>query len=159
LPTSLAAGPYYLIAVITDVNGNAQMAASASTVAVAPAFIDLSGALAPVPSVLKLGKKTSATVTVTNNGNVPAAGTFQVAFLARPTGTTGAVDVPMATVATRINLASHGSKRLRFSLVVPVTLTAGIDYTLVAMLDPNNLFRDSNPGNNTLVGTFVFMVK
>jgi hypothetical protein len=159
LPTSLAAGSYYLVARVTDVNDNTQIAASSTPISVSPAFIDLSGAIAPVPAVLKPGKKTAVTVTVTNNGNVTAAGTLQVAFYARPAGTTGSTDVPLATPAARIKLASGASKAIRLSFVVPTTLIAGTDYTMVAVLDPNNLFNDSNRANNTLVGAYIFTVQ
>jgi hypothetical protein len=159
LPASLAAGSYFVVAQVTDVGGNAAVAASSSTVSVAPAFVDLSGALAPVPAVLKPGKKISATVTVTNNGNITAAGSLQVEFLARPVGTTGSADVPLATPAVRIKLASGASKRLRFGIVLPSSLIAGASYTLVAVIDPANLFSDTNLANNTLLGTYIFTVE
>jgi len=159
LPTSLAAGSYFLVAQVTDVNANSEIAVSSTAVAVAPGFIDLTGSLQPYPTTLKPAKKTSATVTVTNNGNIPASGTLQVEFFARPVGTTGSSDVPIATPATRIKLASGASKRLRFSYVPPAALIAGTDYTLVAVLDPNHLFSDSNLANNTLVGSYVFTVE
>ncbi len=159
LPTSLVAGAYYLVARVTDMNGNSEIAVSNSTVAVAPGFIDFSGSLQPVPAALKLGKKASAAVIVTNNGNITAAGTLEVQFFARPAGTTDSGDILLAMPATRIKLASAASKRLKFSYVLPAMLTAGTDYTLVAVLDPNNLFHDSNLANNTLVGAYVFMVQ
>jgi hypothetical protein len=159
LPASLAAGSYFLVAEVTDVHDNSETAVSNSAVALAPGFIDLTGSLGSVPSVLKPGKKTAATVTVINDGNIPAAGTLQVEFLARPVGTTGSADVPLATPSTRINLASHATKRLRFSIVVPATLTAGTSYVLVAVLNPNSILDDSNIANNTLVGTAAFTVE
>jgi len=67
--------------------------------------------------------------------------------------------VPLATPAVKINLSPHATKALRYKFVLPTTLQAGTAYTLVALLDPANVFKDNNLANNTLVGTSSFTVE
>ena len=133
-PTSLPTGPYYIVAQVIDAAGNSAIAASASTISVAPAFVDLTGTLPPVPPVLKAGKRTSLQLTVNNDGNVAAAGSLHVQLLARPTGTAGGADVLLGTSAVRVKLVAGASRRLRLPFTLPQNLSPATSYTLVAVL-------------------------
>jgi hypothetical protein len=142
LPATLPAGTYYIVSEVTDSAGASSPAASTGTVTVAPPFVTLSAASASVPAAVKLGKLASAVVAVTNSGNVPAAGSLQIALSARLPGTSGSADVPLQTVTVKIKIKPAGARRLRLRFLVPSTLQAG-SYSLVAQLDPNNAFAES----------------
>jgi hypothetical protein len=85
----------------------------------------------------------SATVTVSNAGNIPAAGPLEVALSARPEGTAGSADIALQTVTVKISIKPSGSGRERLSFLVPSTLAAG-SYSLVAQIDPNNAFNETS---------------
>jgi len=157
--STLPIGAYYIVAQVTDSSGNHQMVASATTFTLTAPFIDLSGSLQPVPAVLNPNKPVAVIVSVTNGGNIPAVGPLAVAFYARPAGTSGNADVLLATPAQKVKLSPHASKSLRYEFALPQTLKAGTAYTLVAVLDPANTFKETDLANNTLVGSSSFTIE
>ena len=141
LPATLAAGSYYLVSQVTSA-GVSTSAASAGTVTVAPPFVSLSGTVASLTPAAKAGKMESAVITVSNGGNIQAAGALQVALSARPADTTGSADVTIATATTRIHILPGKSGRAALHFLVPATLAAGT-YSLVVQLDPGKAFKES----------------
>jgi hypothetical protein len=142
LPSTLA-GTYYLVAQITSSGGTSAAAASAGTVTVAPPFVMLAAPAIVPPKSVKPGKKTSAVVTITNSGNIPATGLLEVVLTARPPGTSGSADIPIQTVSEKIKIAPNKSGKVGVTFLVPNTLPVGT-YSLVAQIDPNNAFNESS---------------
>lgn len=145
LPFSTPAGTYHLFMQVTDPNGHLSNGVTTATMSVAPAQIDLAGAFVKVPATATAGKKTSTTVQITNNGNVPAVGSLPVFVYASPTPSIGATPDLVASAPRKINIKPGKSVRITLN---NLNLPAGSDY-LVANIDPNNFFRDINLANNT----------
>jgi hypothetical protein len=131
------------VAQITSSGGTSAAAASAGTVTVAPPFVMLAAPAIVPPKSVKPGKKTSAVVTITNSGNIPATGLLEVVLTARPPGTSGSADIPIQTVSEKIKIAPNKSGKVGVTFLVPNTLPVGT-YSLVAQIDPNNAFNESS---------------
>jgi hypothetical protein len=156
LPISLSAGSYYLVADVAGADASSSPAVSNSGFNVALPFVELSGSNLTIVNV-KPGKKSTATVEVTNNGNTPATGTLGVAISARPAGTTGEADSIVQLVSAKINIKPMATAKVRLSFLIPPSLPAQA-YSLIAQLDPNNTFNESvlTP---LIVGTQTFSVR
>ena len=166
VPPALAAGTYYLVPEVTSSAGTRVPAASQSTaptappsavtLTVSPPFVALSGAIRPAADSARPGGSSAAVLTLTNGGNVAAAGPLEVELSARPAGTAGDADVALGTVTVRVHIKPGGSVRERPRFRVPGTLPAG-RYALVAALDPGHVFGGGTP-LGSLVGATTFAV-
>lgn len=142
-------GDYHIVAEVTDPHGASTSVALAGTVNIAAADIDLAGSLASIPATGTIGKSVSITLDLANNGNTPAAGLLQIAFASSPSPD-GSNAFDLATLTTRISLKPAASKTLRLRVPLPVGSPTGSVY-LVATVDPNDAFSESNEGNNVAV--------
>jgi uncharacterized delta-60 repeat protein len=160
-PSSLANGNYQIAATIAtgsmhDLNTANNTAISAAAVTIAAPFIDLTGSGLSAPAFSGT-KPASIAFTVTNNGNIPTpAKSSTLQFLASTDGTLASA-VPLATQPFRPNLKASSSHVLRTKLALPSALAAGT-YTLLVLLDPANLFNDSDVSNNLLKSGNTFAV-
>jgi P pilus assembly chaperone PapD len=120
-------GPVYLIArASASAEPNAapgstdNVAAAATPVTVAPANAAINvTSLAVSPASLVIGKKGSATLLVTNAGNVPYKGNLQVALFASANAAEGD-DVPLAALAKRVSIRPGATKRVKIKFTLPV---------------------------------------
>lgn len=141
IPSSVSPGTDYLVAQITDPSGGTVDVASAGTISLAPAQIDLSGSFVKTPVPTKTGR-TVLTFNVANGGNVSAAGNLDFNIDTSPDGLLSDATV-VTPVTRRINI--HAGKSIRMTDVL--TLPAGT-YFVVLDLDPSNSFSDVNLSNN-----------
>lgn len=151
VPANLAAGTYHVLARITAPDLTVTVIDSGKTVAVAAPFVNLSVTLTPPPTAMTVGKKTKLTVTIRNNGNVPAGGSVPVTFLlsADPTRDSGDVAFAVGVKPAKVKLkAATGTKAFKFSPTVP-PVTPG-NYFLIAVIDGGGL-GDTNGVDNTAV--------
>ena len=148
LPATVPTGNYYLIAKISDASGSIAIAASSATIGVEAPRHDLAGSFVKVPATAKAGRHFSATVLVTNEGNVPLKGALQIDAEASVSGTPDANLAPAGKHP--INLQPGRSVRIAIN---GLSVAAAGNYFLIAQLDPNNAFGDVNVANNTFVST------
>lgn len=137
LPATVPNGTYYLVAEITDPSGNTVDAPSATTIAVEPPEISLSGAFAKTPVPGKNGK-TSMTFTVSDAGNITAAGNLAFNIESSPDGLL-ADATQVTTSSKKINIRAGKSMRITTSLVLPEGA-----YFVVIQLDPSNAFHEAS---------------
>lgn len=150
IPATTPNGNYHLVAQITDPTG-ATTDVTSSAITVAPPQIDLSGAFSKTPKPGKNGK-TRLSLSLSNNGNIPAAGNLKINIDSSPTASSTGATV-IASPAKKINLKNGKTQKLS----LPVTLPAGT-YFLVIQLDPNNTFNDVNLANNVFATSAVIAV-
>jgi len=140
VPTSVAAGKYYLVAQVTDPNGRVFDVASPTQLTIAPGQIDLSGTFAKQPIVK--GAKATLTINVSNAGNIPASGPLVIDIDTSPDGL-----LADATVATSVTRKISIKPNAHSSIALSATLPAGT-YFVAINLDPNNAFNDTNRAND-----------
>jgi hypothetical protein len=143
-------GTLYLIAEASDIAGNTAFSPSAGTITVAAPFVDLTGVVTHVPAMVS-GKHTGVvTLQIINDGNVAAAGNLAIDLQASPDGTLASATADLGTVTRHVSiLPGH-----RLTLQLPETFPAtGGTYYVVANLDPNDTFADSNLTNNIFAST------
>jgi hypothetical protein len=87
------------------------------TVAPANAALNPTG-VAVLPAALVVGKKGSATLLLTNAGNVAYKGTIQIALDASADGAEGN-DTPLATLSKRASIKPGATKRLKIKFTLP----------------------------------------
>jgi hypothetical protein len=149
IPSTLPTGDYYVLTEVSPGNGSTpgSVTASAAPVHVAAKVIDLAGQFAPHAALtLAAGRGGVVGIVVTNDGNSVAKGPVEISFTAAPAG--GGAAVPLSTATGRINLKAGASRTLRLRFKVPAGTPAGT-YTLQAVVDPNHIFADPNPANNS----------
>jgi len=107
--------------------------ASSSTVAVEAATVQLTPtSITPSGKTITGGQKVSATLVVSNAGNVPYKGTLSAVLSLSTDPTAGnSDDGPLAATSKRISIKPGASKRIRLSATLPVGLQAGSTYYLV----------------------------
>lgn len=160
LPKTLAAGNYYVVADVIEPTASVQ-GVSATTIDVSPPFIDLSDAFDPndppvvqYTSSLELEGLT-APIEVSNLGNVRAVGTLET-VIEISTSSTGSNPQIIATVKKHISIEPGKTLTLKLTkLGRGFELPTGQAY-FVAVVDPNNVFHDTNLMNNTAVSTTFF---
>jgi len=148
---ALADGDYFLLAQVTDSAGAVRSAGSTTSSHVAPAFVDLTGALpGPIPASLARGASATVAVTITNGGNVTAKGNANIGFRVSPSGTPSQSDQRLGSKSIGLSLAPGASKTFKLKFVVPSGLLTGT-YFLVAEIDNLNAIAESDEGNNDAV--------
>jgi hypothetical protein len=112
------------------------VAASSSTVTVAPANVQLiPTSITPSGATLTVGKRGSATLLVTNNGNVPYKGTLSITLDASQDQTGGnGDDIPLGTISKRVSIKPGATKRIRLNATLPPSFPAGT-YYLAALVN------------------------
>ena len=160
-PTSLN-GSYSLLADVqsatsatSDLNLNNNVAASSSTISIAPPFIDLAASNLISIGSPAAGKTATIAITIANDGNILARST-PIEVVATTDGTV-ADGIAIDEGKLNLSLAANASRTFHFSFKVPKTLPAGM-YTFDAVLDPNNTLNSPNTANNTAFGQTTFTV-
>jgi uncharacterized delta-60 repeat protein len=159
-PSSLTDGNYYIAAVVEtgaarDLNVANNTSVSTASTRIAAPFVQLTGGALTAPTFAG-AKPASISFTISDSGNEPATTSFAVKFFASSTGTlTGAF--ALATESLRLALKPNASHPAKLKLALPATLPAGT-YSLVALLDPANVFNDPNAATNFIVSGNSFVV-
>ena len=140
-PTGLASGSYRIVAVVNSSNSLAETNytdnTSASTpVTIAPAFVDLMGAIITAPKVIFQGKVTSVSLVVSNGGNSPSTGGVSITMYQSPIPIYESSNLFLGRVASSgaIKGGGHGTFHVRFK--APLNLTTGYGY-LIAVINNN----------------------
>jgi len=155
VPANVPQGTYRIIAVV-DVTGVVaedneanNYVGSSDSVAIGPAFVNLTAENLTVDAPLAAGRPTRMTLTVLNSGNSNARGTAVVNVTFTPVGqTSGTVE----SVNLRVNVRARKTGAIRGRLVVPSTLAAG-QYSVSATIGQTFQFTDSNTTDNTATTT------
>ena len=159
-PGNVADGNYFILADaaggITDSNAANNVAASASTVAIHKAFVDLSAQVLTQPAAITLGgakpQNEKMTIRVTNDGNVTASGPVGVSVFASDAGTVGSASQLLFTLPAKSQkIAAGKSITLTVNGKFAATVAAGT-YDLVAQLNISAPLVDSNAANNIAAG-------
>jgi len=137
LPATVPNGTYYFVGEITDPSGNVVDVPSATTIAVEPPEISLSGAFAKTPVLGKTGKA-SLTFTVSNAGNTTATGNLAFNIDSSPDGLLSDA-TQITTSSKKINIRAGKSMKITTSAVLP----AGT-YFVVIQLDPSDAFNETS---------------
>ena len=104
------------------------------------------------------GQAGAATVTITNQGPVPAAGAATVVLYASPDGTlANAVEVARLT-NTGLKLKPGKAKAFKFGLRLPAGL-AGSSWRWLAVVNPDGSLPESDLTNNSGSAAGVFQVR
>jgi hypothetical protein len=153
-PTTLNAD-YYLLA---EVDGSAMVTASAKPLSIDAPFSDVAIKFAALPTRpiaidgLAAGRR-SATVDVTDAGNIPVRGQVDVSLYLSNGSVLDASDPLLATVDNRsINLRPGTGAPVRIHIALPAGTVPG-RYFLIAKVTPLGNLLDSNTADNVLVSS------
>ena len=163
-PTTLASGPYYILAdvegsaAIRDLNAANNVVATAATVQITKPFMDLTGAFGsamklPVTDVSGDGKSITVPVVVKNLGNVTARSGQKIDI--QIDAFDGTTTTPLKTLTARSisGLGVGASATFTATLTLPAGLATGT-YHLVATVDSSNsVTSDPNRANNTVTSS------
>ena len=156
-PQSLAAGSYYLVAVVqngsspglADLDPANELSPSKTAVKIAPPLISLVGSALSQGSAVSAGKTAVAVLTITNDGNVLARGAI-TAELILSVDQTAADRTTAADVALPADLAANKGRIYRVSFKVSSTLMTGT-YYLIAVIDPVNSLGATDQSDSVVV--------
>ncbi len=150
-PTSLASGSYKLIGVANSTDSIAETnfannSASSSAITIAPAFTSLAGQITKTPKTLVHGKSGSATVTVTNSGNVASTASLSISLYESPVASFQSGDILLGTLTRPKNniKASGGKTSFPVNFKVPSTVTSGNEF-IVAVLNGDTVNAVASP--------------
>lgn len=141
-PQSISSGAYYLLAdvlngttpALQDLNTENNLAASSTTVDVAPAFVALNGSALAADSAFTPDKVSGVMFDITNAGNVAAKGAITAdVILSADQNAADGTTVDAGKLA--VSLAAGKGRSYRLSFKVPSTVTPG-SYYLIAVIDP-----------------------
>ncbi len=152
---SLPMGTYSLIATVTGPDGTTTGAAGPS-LAIAPPFVSIAtSGVRPSPLSVTPGERASLTLSLQNEGNVPASdrAPLTITASADPSGAGGTT---LVSVPLRVKLKPGKSKTFKVKLAVPPALPAG-RYYLAVSLDVASL-GDSDAADGFAVSTSVLSV-
>ena len=153
-PDGLATGDYDYIAAATadGTNTAAAEAVTAAPVAIEAPVVDLSTAFADEqPIHVNPGRPSRALVTVTNDGNVTAAGTLGLTLYASSDATLDAGDTVLTELPTKkVHLRAGKAMKLRVRFTSPEGLAAG-SYVVIASVTPTVQPADDNGTNDVAV--------
>ena len=142
VPAGLTPGNYYLVVQVTDPNGGIATTSSAGTIDVVAPQVDLSGAFKKAPVAAHAGKGLSASITVTNSGNVPAAGVLPIVVNASTVNTLDPAAVVLLPLNKKINIKPGKSITIPLSRLIAPAIAN--DYYLIVQLDPNKTLKNEN---------------
>ena len=150
-PSTLASGSYKLIGVANSSDAIAETnfannSAVSSAITIAPAFTSLAGQITKTPKTLVHGKSGSATVTVTNSGNVASTASLSISLYESPVASYQSGDILLGTLTKPKNniKASGGKTSFPVNFKVPTTVTAGNEF-IVAVLNGNTVDAVASP--------------
>ena len=137
--TPSAQGDYTILAQIVDPAGGSGTATTGTTVTAAAPFISLSPLFAKVklPSPLVAGQPTkgSASIKITNHGNITSKGPTTVALLASPDGSVDDA-VQLATLTKNVSIPVNGSTTFSLTITsIPADLE-GSEILIAQLTDP-----------------------
>jgi len=156
-PTGVQEGNYFLIAradtdnTVVDSDPSNNFAIPPQSVLIRPPFIDLQANTIQVVSG-PLGAGTNRVdVSLSNLGNVTAAGNLTISLSASTTNTnpSGVGDVLLGQTTHSVSIPSQKSARLRIAFTLPPNLPRGV-YFLHAMVDQNQQFSERDETNNSV---------
>jgi fibronectin type 3 domain-containing protein len=132
IPSSIAAGSYFLIAQTTDAMGAVSTTVSGKTITIAAPNVALQAAFSGMPHSITAGKSLVVSIRISNLGNVAANGALPTEFSIADTSG----DV-LQTVLSKhvIHIAAGKSALLRLTVKLPVSLPSQI--VLNATLSPD----------------------
>lgn len=134
LPPALPAGTYHLLALLTEPDTVASLAASPQTVTLAEPFIQPSLSVGAVSAAtLTAGEVATVSVTVINNGNVAARG-IDLMLGASSDGVTPIPDGLLDSIQSTARIAPGHSKTFWLRFKVPRNMAAGTYYPYVSCL-------------------------
>jgi len=134
---ALPAGTYTVLAQVVDATLGTSAAATGPTLTVAAPFASLTGTVTPLATTP--GKTLSFTLTITNGGNVNAAGKATLAVYLSLDGTT--LSVPVTPVLTKSLTVKPGKPlAVRLKVKVPTAAAAGNYFPLVSFTQGAQLF-------------------
>jgi hypothetical protein len=147
LPQNLD-GNYFVLANVVAPTETVE-GVSRTAIDVSPAHVDLANAITSVPAAGHLGSTISVTLDVSNIGNETAKGTLATLF-ELSTSANGANPFQVATLTKHISITAGKSELLHLRVPVALGSPSGNQF-IVAVLDPSNVFNDSNLANNTAI--------
>lgn len=131
---AVADGTYKVLAKVTAPDGTFTVAPSAGSLVIAAPFVSLTPGVAGVfTKPLAAGGVGTATVQVSNTGNVPAAGAVTVNLYASADRTIGGDDVLITAAPLALKTKQGTSKKYKVKAALPAGLAAG-NYFLVAKI-------------------------
>lgn len=153
-PTVTADGAYDLIASVSATAENTSPATAVSSpVNICPASVDLSTTFATGEVIVNPNQNSTASVTITNDGNVTATGVFGIDLYGSLDASLDAFDLNLGGISTRrIRLRPGESMTVRIRFVAPSN--PGGTYDLIASTLSNTTIPDTNAANDlAAVGT------
>ena len=150
-PSSLPSGSYKLIGVANSTDTIAETnfannSATSNAITIAPAFTSLAGQITKTPKTLVKGKSGSATVTVTNSGNVASTASLSISLYESPVASYQTSDILLGTLTKPKNniKASGGKTSFPVNFKVPSTVTTGNEF-IVAVINGNTVNAVASP--------------
>lgn len=141
-------GDYFLLANVITPTETVE-GVSATAVDVSPPFVDFSNAIISVPGIGHLGGKISVALDVTNLGNETAKGTLDTLF-EMSTSSDGSNPLQVANITSHIIIKPGRSEMLHLHVPVALGSPSGNQF-IVAVLDPQDLFNESNPSGDVAI--------
>ena len=169
LPTDIAEGVYFLVAVIDTADVVAEddesdnVVTADGSIAVAAPFIDLSATVgaSPLPAQMIAGDDATGSlpITVRNRGNIGVQANIQMHVLATPDGDPdNPANVLLATLDDQsINLAPGQTKDFLAAVSLPADMPEGT-YSIMALIDTTDVVAESDEQNNDALTTSVVNV-
>ncbi|HZK80790.1 MAG TPA: CARDB domain-containing protein, partial [Humisphaera sp.] len=146
IPAGMTPGIYYIVVEAMDPSGGIAFSRSAGTINILAPQVDLSGAFKKAPTTARAGKRLSASITITNSGNVPSTGALPIIVDTSLINTLDSTAAQASAFSKRINIKPGKSITIQLSKLIAPS-TAG-SYYLIVQLDPNNALGDANTANN-----------
>jgi hypothetical protein len=155
LPASIPHGTYELLVNVTEPGDVTAFAAAGQTITIGAPQVVLAGGVLKIPATAKAGKPLPVTISVSDNGNVPATGSLPLLVYASPDG----------VLADAQQLSSQNHKiSIKPGKTVHITLgkllaptTAG-KYFILVRLDPAATFPLVSDPDTLLVSATTFTV-
>ncbi len=156
-PAGVTAGSYYVIAAIdaTATNTATAQAVSSTVVSITPPVVDLAATFTGVSSIkVDPGHRDSATITITNLGNVTALGSLNLALYASTDSALDTSDTLLNTITNRkVKIRAGKSIKLHIHFTAPLGLSGG-KYDLIGSVTSFTQPADGNVSNDiAVVGT------
>jgi hypothetical protein len=155
-PTGITATTY-LLAYVDAVHTSTAItdAVTSSAVSIGPPTVDLATSFSGiVPVEIDPGHDNTATITITNDGNVTASGLLNLALYASTDAVLDASDTLLTTITgRRIKIGAHRSISIHVVFQSPDDLLGGT-FDLISSISSTTTPADTNTSNNTAaVGT------
>ena len=152
-PAGIASGSYNIIAQAnaTGTNTNPITALSPAAVSISPATVDLSTSFHGSALTVNPGHNGTATVIISNQGNVAAVGTFTLSLFASDNTVLDSTATLISHTITRaINLKPGRTITLHVRFAAPLNRVAG-SYNVIASTSASTKVADANGANDTAI--------